>query len=566
MRILFLQLPQLDNDVAGVHENVQLAADYLEYALVRSASNGGHEFMRLDNATSQLGGRLLVDRIVDMCPDVIACTLYLWNVDRTLNVIRAIRRRLKSVRIVAGGPEVAHDHPFLMRSGLSLIDAFVVGEGETTFPVLIDAIESRTITDLANTAWCTGGQFVCGRRQAAPVIPLRDIPAEGSQCSVPDMNGIGYLETTRGCPMRCTFCRYHHLRKTVGILPVDEVLARVRRLAENGAREIRFIDPTFNSHPHWEQIVEKLARLNRDGALRFFAELKGDSLNSRQIRTLVRANFAEIEIGLQSVDGAVLKRIRRATRLDKLRGNLQMLGELGVCVTLDIMYGLPGQTLDDVYNAIEYGRSVPNVRLQCMQTLLLPGTDIRRDAEKWGIRAMSKPPYAVVRTDTMSRAEMQNIENMLAESNDLPSDCETSRFVGYRLKDLFAEKTTVSIDDRSDFSVPDGGSRRALLIEGCDLYAGRQRLVALIKSVVRQDPDIHWQFVLCPDREEPLDLFDMLIREIRRLPKLVIDRYASAYLFEKIASRRVFVRLQRGVRYDAEWVLAVEDYLRSAFF
>jgi hypothetical protein len=40
--------------------------------------------------------------IVDWKPDVIAATLYLWNIERTLHLLRKVRRRLPFVKTIAG--------------------------------------------------------------------------------------------------------------------------------------------------------------------------------------------------------------------------------------------------------------------------------------------------------------------------------------------------------------------------------------------------------------------------------------------------------------------------------
>ena len=74
-----------------------------------------------------------------------------------------------------------------------------------------------------------------------------------------------------------------------------------------------------------------------------------------------------------------------------------------------------------------------------------------------------------------------------------------------------------------------------------------------------------WQFVLAPAAEEPLDLMDMLIRTLRRFPPHLIDRYGGARAAGKLASRRVFVLLKRGRRYDPAWLRAVDNLLQQHF-
>jgi hypothetical protein len=75
-----------------------------------------------------------------------------------------------------------------------------------------------------------------------------------------------------------------------------------------------------------------------------------------------------------------------------------------------------------------------------------------------------------------------------------------------------------------------------------------------------------WQFVLQPGQEEPLDLLDEIIAEIRKGSSLWIDRFASVAGWNRIASRRVFVLLKPSGRYSRSWVRAAEALLEDRFY
>jgi hypothetical protein len=186
-----------------------------------------------------------------------------------------------------------------------------------------------------------------------------------------------------------------------------------------------------------------------------------------------------------------------------------------------------------------------------MQTLLLPGTDLRMQAEKYEISAIALPPYGVVSTSTMSEAEMRQIELLLSDSPDLPADPVTARFTGYRLAGLFEEQVECN--------------RRAMVFRGDDLNSRRAEICRTIKQAITDEPDSLWQFVLCPETEEPLELLEAMIKTIQKQPSHLLDRYASAELFGQIASRRIFVRLQKDQAYDAVWRDQVEELLGRHF-
>ena len=110
--VLFLQLPRLDHDAHGRRENVPLAAVYLRNALENSAEAAFHRVVSIPRQ-DELDDQHLLASIQRVKPDIIAATLYLWNVERTLDLLDKAREILPKMKVIVGGPEVAADHPFL---------------------------------------------------------------------------------------------------------------------------------------------------------------------------------------------------------------------------------------------------------------------------------------------------------------------------------------------------------------------------------------------------------------------------------------------------------------------
>jgi hypothetical protein len=104
-----------------------------------------------------------------------------------------------------------------------------------------------------------------------------------------------------------------------------------------------------------------------------------------------------------------------------------------------------------------------------------------------------------------------------------------------------------------------------MVFRGDDLNSRRAEICRTIKQAITDEPDSLWQFVLCPETEEPLELLEAMIKTIQKQPSHLLDRYASAELFGQIASRRIFVRLQKDQAYDAVWRDQVEELLGRHF-
>ena len=581
-QILFLQLPLLDNDTSTQRENFPFAGLWLSHALSQHPEGDFWEVVTAPAEWDELDNAHLVQEILASGIEAVAFTLCLWNVERSLRIARQLKESRPELFLMAGGPEISEDHPFLLEG--PVFNALVTGEGESVFPEILKGIRTGKMPAYDNVLISSSEGWKKGSKPP-PQIDLASvqIPVTMLQECIKVRPSV-YVETSRGCPLTCTYCRYHHLQKGVRALPAEAAAQRVQQLRAAGAKDIRFVDPTFNARADFTRLLELLAKINADRKLGFFAELRADTLTPEQAELMAAANFLDVEIGVQSTDPKVLRAIRRPANIAQIERGIRLLTGAGVKVTLDLMYGLPEQTMDDVLRSIEWARGLgPNINIQCMQTLLLPGTDLREQAEQYGVKAMPLPPYGVFSTSTMSEEEMTRIEVLLHDSADLPADPVTACFTGYRLNGLFKEQVGTAVPAvRSSEKLKTGGlrqtalplysetlrgfqNRRALLFRGGDLNARRKEICQTIDRLIAGEPDMLWQFVLCPEREEPIQLLEAMIETIKKQPPHLLDRYASAELFGQIASRRIFVRLQKGREYDAAWREEVEELLGRHF-
>ena len=414
-------------------------------------------------------------------------------------------------------------------------------------------------------AWRVGDNYISGSNEA-PVSELKEIlPPADDPGWRPDEEGMAYMETGRGCPMRCSYCRYPQMRRKPSFLHMDEVLGRISILKQKGASQIRFIDPTFNANPEFRQILEGIKLINRQRKIRFFAELHADNLDSHDITALAEAGFAEVEVGVQSRDKEVLQLIHRPIGIEKLEKNILLMTEAGIHVTVDLMYGLPAQRMEDVTSSFMWAKRFKKAHIQCMQTLLLPGTELRALKDRWNIKANDRPPYAVRSTGVLSAGDICLIEELLNKKQ--AGESMTRRFAGYRLPDLFRERVEVSFESFAGDSVIKGRtSKRALIFQGQDLYLKRSEILNVIRLALSEEPNMLWQFVIRPDEEEPLDLLKHMINEIRRQPDHWLDRFAHAACWDRLAARRIFVHLRKSRSFSHDWIQAVEALLEGHFY
>ena len=90
-----------------------------------------------------------------------------------------------------------------------------------------------------------------------------------------------------------------------------------------------------------------------------------------------------VELGLQTIHEETAKRIRRGYKLSAFEESYRRLKELGITVVVHVIFGLPGETREDMLDTIRYLAGISpvldGIKIQNLQ--VLKGTDICREFE-----------------------------------------------------------------------------------------------------------------------------------------------------------------------------------------
>ncbi len=146
-----------------------------------------------------------------------------------------------------------------------------------------------------------------------------------------DGRARAFVEIQNGCDHRCTFCVIPYGRGNSRSVPMGAVVDQVRRLVENGYREVVLTGVDITSYGADLPGSPKLGRLTR-AILKLVPELERlrlSSINSIEVDEALLTAIAEEErlmphfhLSLQHGDDMILKRMKRrhvARRLDPLR-------------------------------------------------------------------------------------------------------------------------------------------------------------------------------------------------------------------------------------------------------
>lgn len=367
-------------------------------------------------------------------PDVIGFSSLILGYDNVTLLAGLVKAQFPRVTTVVGGPCTFMPSRVLMEHGKA-IDYLIKGEGEEALPRLCGVIAGSAragLRDIDGLAWRDGWTIVQNPRRrfidpAAISYPLEryqdyNDAMEGSIMTV--MMGkppIAFIEASRGCRFRCSFCGVHEPYRT---RPPEKVVAEIGELyARHGVRKFVFADYTLTAD---REHAERLCRLIIDSGLpiEWACDTRVDCVSRPLLDLMKRAGCRVIFYGVESfhqetldiygkrTDPATIKQALRDTR----RAKIQTLAYM--------MLGAPGETRDMIRenSAILNSQGVDYAltgiaRLFCgtplFERAVQRGVIDRRQAEERCLTGQIDqiPAYE----DTLSYEEMKELETEVAK-------------------------------------------------------------------------------------------------------------------------------------------------------
>lgn len=404
MKVLFVQLPVQEPSFEGTRSNVPLAAGYLAAWAEKCGLLKRDEWRILPReVVDYASDRALVEAIAAAfgpnpasdeggVPEVVAFSLYLWNLERSLWLASEVARVLPRARLVAGGPEVVRGMPLLARSPFH---AFVEGEGEQPFVRLLDDLRRGKPLDRVYSA---EGE-----------LNLAELPnpyLEGIIAFDPEIPV--HVETMRGCPANCGYCYYGKNFHGVRRMNREDIYRVVERAGKEGVRELYLMDPSFQATEDLPERLIALAKANSAG-LSIHAELRLESITEELGRLYAAAGLVSAEVGLQSTNVKALDAVGRRWDRKSFERGAEVLEKNRVTVKTGLILGLPFDGYEDVISTFDFlGMTGLGQDAELYPLSLLPGTAVREKADDWGMTRMDRPPYWVTSTDWISQDDMSD--------------------------------------------------------------------------------------------------------------------------------------------------------------
>ncbi|EAU53927.1 B12-binding domain-containing radical SAM protein [Mariprofundus ferrooxydans] len=336
----------------------------------------------------------IAEQLLAAQPKVIGIGVYIWNACECAELVQLIKQISPQTIVVLGGPEVSY---LPLRLNFDAADYIVQGEGDAAFYDLAKAL----LGDLPPQQ----------RTIQAPMPDLNTIELPYDYYTDADVaNRYIYVEASRGCPFLCEFC-LSSIDKKVRNIDTEQLLLALDKLYQRGVRSFKFIDRTFNLNV---KIASRLLDffLERQPCFVHFEVIPDhfpDALKERIARFPAAA--LQLEIGIQTLNTEVADRIHRNLKMDKIKENIRFLEEESSAhMHLDLIVGLPGETLDSFGDNLNRLCTMANSEIQIGILKKLSGTSLHRHDDEFGMIYSPKPPYDILKNDLLSFVDIQQMK------------------------------------------------------------------------------------------------------------------------------------------------------------
>ena len=237
------------------------------------------------------------------------------------------------------------------------IDYIVLSEGEERLPKLLKAIDAdKGFEDIDGLCYRVDGEWRVQPHTGIGIEDLDTLP--WPDYSDFDMSRylnwtqrytqnfqfqqlpVGLMMTSRGCPYKCTFCQVPVMFDGVRLRSPDSLVKELALYKEEYAVESMYFRDDILFRP--EKLAKAFAEASLD--LKWSCLLRADMMTKRTLEAMREGGCAQIRVGFESGDDAVLDEMKKQTTVNDNARCIHLAREAGIDISGFLIVGLPGET------------------------------------------------------------------------------------------------------------------------------------------------------------------------------------------------------------------------------
>lgn len=380
MKILLLSLPGLGENDGTLFP---LGIGYLTASLKQH-----HDVKAYHYNSMSLAVREVRQRLGEHKPHLVGLTCSTFNRAFVKTMIGVIKSFDRNIMLIVGGVHASFCYDQVLKQYGA--DFVVIGEGERTIVELCDAIEkNKPLNTVKGIAFKRNGDVSLNPPREI-IFNLDDLPMPDYSYARPfiEQSGMGYVITSRGCPVRCTFCSTSSFwGQKVRMSSVSRVVDEMEMLiSQFKVKKIFFHDDCFNlGITRVKEICAEI--VNRGIKIEWGCSCRVTPVSEEMIATMVAAGCRHICWGIESGSEEMLKKINKKITLSQIRNAYELSQKFSDVMSTGAftMVGNPGETEDTIRDTVNFLNTIPITDIPSTAVLyILPGTLVYESLKRDG--------------------------------------------------------------------------------------------------------------------------------------------------------------------------------------
>jgi radical SAM superfamily enzyme YgiQ (UPF0313 family) len=346
----------------------------------------------------------LVRRVAAYDPDLIGVTAMTHEITRAARIVASLKARLGDRPTVVGGPHITA-LPERTLAEFPVFDYGVYGEGERTTVELVKCLfggkPAPDLRAIEGIVFRNGDQIVVNEpRPFLTAQELDELPYPAfDQYYGDDRNALTGSEsyyvmyTARGCPYRCSFCMQVLGRKVRGMSP-ERIVGEIEyAISRYGAHTVDFADEIFLfDSPRTRKTLQMMIDRGLSNRIRWSGLTRANMVSRELIALAKRAGCFDLEMGVESGDDEILRRIHKQITVEQVREAVQIIKDHDITLGACFILGHPHETHETARKTIDLAVELNTDTIAVGLMVPYPGTEIYEMAKqgRGGYRLLSE--------------------------------------------------------------------------------------------------------------------------------------------------------------------------------
>ncbi|GJQ57626.1 MAG: radical SAM protein [Candidatus Scalindua sp. AMX11] len=315
------------------------------------------------DAAKRINYNQVAKEICELNPDVLGLSLLTDTFQVNMTVAAEVKKLNPEIKVLAGGVHAGLLPELTL--GFPQIDAVCIGEGEfSTLDYMQNfAAISNGVTPVLNgvvykqNGCCIGDLTNYTTNEDLDSFPFPDKDLFYRQD--PSMQSHYFVQCSRGCPYRCSFCVNDRLNEVVSGKRfrsrspeniIDELILAKEKYSPSF---VVFVDELFGAKKDWSE--KFLASYKEKIGLPFLASLHPNIVTESLVDLMASANCWYVAMGVQSLNEKISREVlRRSINKEKLSTAIKLIRSRKITLQCDHILGIQGETEKDMVDALHF--------------------------------------------------------------------------------------------------------------------------------------------------------------------------------------------------------------------